>query len=292
MAANIANEADNEVDNEDDQPNSRDDFQREAMVLQRQQTVLQVQQNRIVELLAVNQNKNKLPQPRVPIFDGNPVDYRSFVRAFESLIESRTQSSTERLYYLEQYTAGDVKELIRSCHHLPPDEGYEEARRLLKRKFGDEYRIASAYESKALGWPPIKPEDGPALSKFAIFLSSCRNALASSRYASKFDQPGNIQKLIFKLPFSMRERWRRCVDDIMEWQLRPVRFSDLVAFVDQEARIATNPVFGDILDKGQSSSDFRSRRAPQGSHGFKPSKPKTSTFVTQVQSSQRAMWRT
>lgn len=134
------------------------------------------------------------------------MDYRSFVRAFESLIESRTQSSTERLYYLEQYTAGDVKELIRSCHHLPPDEGYEEARRLLKRKFGDEYRIASAYESKALGWPPIKPEDGSALSKFAIFLSSCKNALASSQYASKFDQPGNIQKLIFKLPFRMRER--------------------------------------------------------------------------------------
>ena len=75
---------------------------------------------------------------------------------FEGQIESRTQSSTERLYYLEQYTAGDVKELIRSCHHLPPDEGYEEARRLLKRKFGDEYRIASAYEAKALGWPPLK----------------------------------------------------------------------------------------------------------------------------------------
>ena len=127
VSENVANEADH--------PYSRDDFQQETMVLHRQQTALQVQQNRIVELLAVNQNKSKLPQPRVPIFDGNPVDYRSFVRAFESLIESRTQSSTERLYYLEQYTAGDAKELIRSCHHLPPDEGYEEARRLLKRKF-------------------------------------------------------------------------------------------------------------------------------------------------------------
>ena len=47
-----------------------------------------------------------------------------FFRAFESLIESRTCSSTERLYYLEQYTTGDVKELIKSCHHLPPDVGY------------------------------------------------------------------------------------------------------------------------------------------------------------------------
>ena len=83
----------------------------------------------------------------------------------------------------------------------------------------------------------------------------------------------------------MRERWRRHVDYIMELQSRPVNFSDLVAFVDQEARIATNPVFGDISDKTQASSDSRSRRAPQTSPGFKPPKPKTSTFATQLQSS-------
>ena len=116
-----------------------DYLQLEAVTLHRQQTALQAQQNRIVELLAVNQNKTKLPQPGVPIFYGNPVDYRSFIRAFESLIESRTCNSTERLYYLEQYSTGDVKELIKPCHHLPPDVGYEEARKLLKKKFGDEY---------------------------------------------------------------------------------------------------------------------------------------------------------
>ena len=133
-----------------------DNLQLEAVTLQRQKTVLQAQQNRIVELLAVIQNKTKLLQPRVPFFDENPLDYRSFIRAFESLIESRTYSSTERLYYLEQYTMGDVKELIKSCHHLPPDVGYEDAHKLLKKKFVDEYGVALAYESKALAWPPIK----------------------------------------------------------------------------------------------------------------------------------------
>ena len=58
-----------------------DGYQKEALALQRQQTPLQVQQNRIVELLAVNQNKSRLPQPRVPMFDGNPVEYRSFIQA-------------------------------------------------------------------------------------------------------------------------------------------------------------------------------------------------------------------
>ena len=263
-----------------------DYLQLEAVTLQRQQTALQAQQNRIVELLAVNQNKTKLPQPRVPIFDGNPVDYRSFIRAFESLIESRTCNSTERLYYLEQYTTGDVKELIKSCHHLPPDVGYEEACKLLKKKFGDEYRVASAYESKALAWPSIKAEDCTALNKFAIFLSSCKNALAGSQYASKFDQPGNIQKLIFKLPFNMRERWRRSADDIMERQFRPVEFNDLVAFMDQEARIATNPVFGNISGNAQPFFNSRKGKPLQPPIGVRSSKPKTTTFAIQVKTNQ------
>ena len=219
--------------------------------LQEQQNALQLQQTRIMEMLAINQNKSKLPQPRVPTFDGNPVEYRTFARAFENLIESRTSSGTERLYYLEQYTAGDVRELVRSCHHLAPDEGYAEARRLIEKKFGDEFRIASAYESKALNWPPVKSEDGSALSRFSVYLASCKNAMKGSQYSSKFDQPDNIQKLIFKLPYSMRERWRRVVDDIMELQGRPVKFDDLVSFIDREARIATNPVFGQISESSK-----------------------------------------
>ena len=51
-----------------------DNYQKEALAFQRQQTALQVQQNRIVELLAVNQNKTRLPQPRVTVFDRNPVN--------------------------------------------------------------------------------------------------------------------------------------------------------------------------------------------------------------------------
>ena len=253
------------------------DFQRETIALQRRQTDLQHQQNRIVEMLAQNQNRSKLPQPRVPVFDGNPMEYRTFISAFESLVEARTFSSTDRLYYLEQFTAGDVKELVRSCHHLPPDEGYDQARWLLKKKFGDEYRVASAYETKALDWPNIKPEDGAALNRFSIFLTSCRNALTSSRYISNCDQPGNIQKLVFKLPYSLRERWRRTADDVMEFQARPVEFSDFVAFVNREVRIITNPVFGGISDSSKLMPGPKASAA-----GRKTSKLRNVSFLAQL----------
>jgi len=246
--------------------------------LQEQQNALQLQQTRIMEMLAINQNKSKLPQPRVPTFNGNPVEYRTFARAFESLIESRTTSGTERLYYLEQYTAGDVKELVRSCHHLAPDEGYAEARRLIEKKFGHEFRIASAYESKALNWPPVKSEDGSALSRFSVYLASCKNAMKGSQYSSKFDQPDNIQKLILKLPYSMRERWRHVVDDIMELQGRPVKFDDLVSFIDREARIATNPVFGQITE----SSKMVEAQSGKGTVQKSLPKPRELSFAAEV----------
>ncbi|KAK2565490.1 hypothetical protein P5673_010560 [Acropora cervicornis] len=133
--------------------------------------------------------------------------------------------------------------------------------------------VASAYECKALPWPPIKAEDCTALNKFAIFLSSCKNALPESQYASKFEQPGNIQKLIFKFPVNMRERWRCSAEDIMESQLGPVEFNDIVAFMDREARIATNPVFGNIS-------------ASQPPNGVRSSEPKTTIFAIQVKINQ------
>jgi hypothetical protein len=39
---------------------------------------------------------------------------------------------------------GEVKDLMQSCLMMKPEEGYTEARRLLKEKYGQNYRIATA----------------------------------------------------------------------------------------------------------------------------------------------------
>jgi len=61
-----------------------------------------------MEMLATQQKKSNLPQTKMPIFDGDPMEYGPFVRAFENIIESKTTSESERLCYLEQFTSGDV----------------------------------------------------------------------------------------------------------------------------------------------------------------------------------------
>jgi len=77
-----------------------------------------------------------LPQPEVPTFSGNPIEYWTFLRAFKNLNESKTSSQSTRLYYLVQYTTGEVRELVKSCLAMKEEVGYREARDLLKKRYG------------------------------------------------------------------------------------------------------------------------------------------------------------
>lgn len=186
-------------------------------------------------------------------------------------MKSKTSSSRERLYYFKQFTCGNVKEHVRLCHHLPPDKGYREARSLMKKKFGDDYRVAATYKSKALNWPGLKAEDGTALKRFSIFLMRCRNAMEGTKYLAKLEHFDTIQRLIMKLPFNMGKTWRRLVENIMETEERSVTFSDLTKFIDNEARVAANPVFGKITKDAKPKQEPRSVRTKSGSDGSKKS---------------------
>ncbi|KAL4008074.1 hypothetical protein ACER0C_001926 [Sarotherodon galilaeus] len=205
-------------------------------------------QNEITELLVKQQKASTLPPLDVPVFSGDPLEFGFFMKTFEHGIEERTDSNRDRLRFLEQFTQGRPKVLVRSCSHMHPDRGYTEAKRLLRKHFGDEYTIASAYIERALKWPVIKPEDGDALTEFAMFLTTCCNTVDSMEYIEEMDSPTNMRTVISKLPFKLRERWRGFACDIQERTAMRARFADLVSFVERQAKIASHPLFGNIQD--------------------------------------------
>ena len=101
-------------------------FLHDMLDIQRQQQqqsyeMLQMQQARdhqLQQLLGQHQQlglTTMLPNVKVPTYSGDSIEYCHFIRSFENLIESKTSSNNSRLYYLVQYTSGDVKELMRSC---------------------------------------------------------------------------------------------------------------------------------------------------------------------------------
>ena len=107
-------------------------------------------QNEITTLLMQQQSLSALPKREIPIYDGDPLNYHTFTKAFENGVEKNTTNSCDGLYFLEQDTKGQAKELVRSCQHINPERGYAKAKALLKEQFGNEQKVASAYMDKAL----------------------------------------------------------------------------------------------------------------------------------------------
>ena len=215
-------------------------------------TVMQ-SQNDITEFLAKQQKLSTLPTQNIPVFKGDPLEYKLFIRAFERGVENKTESNKDQLCFMEQYTSGQARDLVQSCLHMDPDKGFKEAKRLLKEHFGNEYRISMAYIDKALSWQTVKADDCEALNALALFLTSCCNCMTDMEYMEGLDNVANICAIVNRLPYKLREKWRSVAIDIQETKPQRPKFKDFVKFVRKEAKVALHPLFGDIKDssKGQ-----------------------------------------
>ena len=200
-----------------------------------------------------------LPIPTVPTFNGDPLQYTAFVRAFDALIETKTNNDSSRIYYLVQFTSGEVQDLMKSCLVMSPAEGYKEAMSLLKKRYGQGYKIASAYVDQVMQNAPIKSDDGSALQQYSVLLRCCLNTLSSMNCVNKIENPVSLKSIIDKLPYDMRKRWRSRADTISEYEDREIALEDIVMFIEREARISAHPVFGDI--SGIKSADRKNTSA-------------------------------
>lgn len=67
---------------------------------------IMTKQNEITTLLIQQQCLSSLPKREIPIFDGDPLTYHAFVKAFENSVERNTANHSDRLYFLDQHTRG------------------------------------------------------------------------------------------------------------------------------------------------------------------------------------------
>ena len=147
-----------------------------------------------------------LPQPDVPKFRGDPIEYNKFIMAFDTRIIAHTSGETDCLYYLDQLLEGEAKDLIGGCLFMDPINGYHEARKLLEKEYGDPFKISTAYINKVLTWPIIKQEDSLGLKRLALFLVKCESAMSSIFHMSVLNHAPNMQAIVQKLPFYLQNK--------------------------------------------------------------------------------------
>ena len=93
-----------------------------------------LQQQSLVETL-------QLPKTELMNFDGDPVNYWTFIRAFKNIADKETISDGAKFARLLQYCTGPARKLIQCCAVKSPSEGYRLAIQLHKSRFGNAFDI-------------------------------------------------------------------------------------------------------------------------------------------------------
>ena len=71
-------------------------------------------QNELTTLLMQQQCLSALPKREVPIYDGDPLKYHTFMKAFENGVERNTTNSYDHLYCYTVYWNNTQKVMLKS----------------------------------------------------------------------------------------------------------------------------------------------------------------------------------
>ena len=207
------------------------------------------------------------PDLEIDMFNGDPLNFQFFIATFEEAVEKKIADQKGRLTRLIKYTSGEAKELIKGCIHEDDHHCYTHAKDLLKKRYGDPFRLINAYRREIREWPQLKVGDAEGFRKFYNLLVKCQSGVKSGRIQSELDSPDTLRLLQSKLPHSLQERWNRKVFMLRRSQYREVTLSDFVNYVDDETTLVNDPLFSK-----EASNDFRPRK-----DDFKPRKDAVKT---------------
>ena len=92
---------------------------------------------------AISQLLN-VPKVEIRSFDGTPASYLMFTAVFDEVVGNVNISCQAKLTRLLQYTTGAARDAIDCCSLIGGSKGYDEARRILRERFGNPYVITAA----------------------------------------------------------------------------------------------------------------------------------------------------
>jgi len=157
---------------------------------------------------------SRLPIPEPGVFTGDPMQYPSWRKAFQTLIEGRNIAPADRIHYLQRYLKGDAFDCVQSLLLNPSDESYHEAMALIDKRFGNSYTIACAFKAKIESWPKVGSRDANGLRKFSDFLKQCEVAARSNVSLRVLDDDTQNRLMLGKLPDWLVSRWAREVHKV------------------------------------------------------------------------------
>ncbi|XP_078490965.1 uncharacterized protein LOC144747081 [Ciona intestinalis] len=184
-----------------------------------------------------------LPRPVIDKFDGNPMNYWTFVRQFETHINRKTEGNDLKLVYLLQHCDPHVRAKISHLTSKPPDVGYRSAWGLLYEEYGQPHEIARYCEEHLKNAPRANEHDPVGLKNLSVLMDRCCTSLQDLKQSSSIDSMEIMLNVIAKLPPTLREEWVKRSFEVERLRKSRAKFADLSAFVCEKSAEA-NSIFG------------------------------------------------
>ncbi|KAF0294252.1 hypothetical protein FJT64_016941 [Amphibalanus amphitrite] len=113
---------------------------------------------------------------------------------------------------LKEYTGGEARTVIEGFLLLRSADAYNQAKKKLYDRYGNDFIVSRTYRKKLKEWPPVRAGDGSGLRRLADYLDSC---LAVSHHVSGLESLNDCNQnneILRKLPKHIVDKWRRVVD--------------------------------------------------------------------------------
>ena len=182
------------------------------------------------------------PEVKVDVFKGDALDFNRFMRQLESRVFPHCEDDEEKLTFLEQYTEGEPRRIVKGFAHLS-SKGFQNAMHELQDRYGNPIVVSNHYLNKVLSFPSFKIDDVKSLDEFALLLNECECATGSHGCLDILSSVPNMQSMLRKLPIQLQDRFNRKWVSLQR-EGRAVEFYHLVQFIRDEARLVKNSPFG------------------------------------------------
>ena len=217
-----------------------------------------------VELL----RRMTVPVPKPPVFDGNILEFPKWENAFDALIEDQVVLPNYKLYYLGEYTSGAAQRTISSLLGLRTEDAYKRARKTLKERFGDPFRIYETYRDKLRNWSPCVTSK--ELQKFSDFLVMTQETMKSVKYLKELESYSTMRELAARLPTYYSNKWKESAKKV-EAKYGEYTFGNFVEFTQEASIDANHPVFSHDalistrkeLERERTASNDKTRWIPE-----------------------------
>ena len=115
------------------------------------------------------------PEIEIDVFIANPMEFHYFMAVLKEVVKKRLDDERGKLTCLIKFTKGDVKDMVKNCIQLPPEDGFKTPKHLLNERYGNPHQIIVAYHHEIKQWPQSKSGDAVAYQKLQNFLIKCES---------------------------------------------------------------------------------------------------------------------